>query len=546
MTATKSDFELALTALLRARFPYLYLPTWEEERALQTIRNIAGNAELLKTPKSFFSWTFTQGFTPSSLPVTEEKPSAIGALTAIDQYPDPGVFVLQDFHAFLSESNTDSETALLLRKLRDMIPGLKRLGKTVVFVSPSLTLPMELQKDIHILEFPMPGVPEIKALLTEMIVANRNSGRIVLDLPADDIEKLVKAALGLTLQEAENAFAYAMANDGRLDHDDIRIVMDQKQQIIKKNGTLEFVPADLDLEDVGGLENLKAWLATRNQSWLDSAQRYGLPSPKGILMTGVPGCGKSLTAKAISAAWQLPLLRLDIDKVFSPYIGSTEENMRNALKTAEAIAPCILWIDEIEKGFSGMGSDSDGGVSSRVFGTFLTWMQEKTQSVFVVATANNIKALPSEFLRKGRFDEIFFVDLPTAEERADIFKIHLTRRLTDPQARGDFALTPETFQLLAQQSEGLIGAEIEEIILSGLFQAFSEQRGLTLADLQHALQQTVPLSVTQAEQVAGMREWAKTRAVSATQHSSPKASPPQAQFAYSVPHASTLDSLPRG
>ncbi|MCS4525217.1 AAA family ATPase [Clostridium botulinum] len=219
--------------------------------------------------------------------------------------------------------------------------------------------------------------------------------------------------MGLTLQEAENAFARAMVEDGKLNIDDIEVVLEEKCQVIKKTGILEFMKSDLKMEDVGGLENLKRWISKRNKSWLDSAQKYNLPAPKGVLITGVPGCGKSLTAKAISAMWQLPLLRLDMGKIFSGVVGSSEENMRKAIKTAEAVSPSILWIDEIEKGFGGASSSGDSGTSMRIFGTFLTWMQEKIKPVFVVATANNISNLPSELLRKGRFDEIFFVDLPT-------------------------------------------------------------------------------------------------------------------------------------
>lgn len=275
----------------------------------------------------------------------------------------------------------------------------------------------------------MPTIDEIKGMLDEMIYVNEQSGRIEMDLNESEKEKICKAALGLTLQEAENAFARAMVEDGKLNIDDIEVVLEEKCQVIKKTGILEFMKSDLKMEDVGGLENLKRWISKRNKSWLDSAQKYNLPAPKGVLITGVPGCGKSLTAKAISAMWQLPLLRLDMGKIFSGVVGSSEENMRKAIKTAEAVSPSILWIDEIEKGFGGASSSGDSGTSMRIFGTFLTWMQEKIKPVFVVATANNISNLPSELLRKGRFDEIFFVDLPTKNERKDIFRLHLKKDL---------------------------------------------------------------------------------------------------------------------
>ena len=256
---------------------------------------------------------------------------------------------------------------------------------------------------------------ELSELMTEIKIEK---------LRSEKKEELVKAAVGLTLQEAENAFARAMVNDGCLNSEDVDIVLKEKSQVIKKSDILEYIDSKVKIEDVGGLENLKKWLSKRDKSWLDSAKKYGLPSPKGVLLTGVPGCGKSLIAKSISSMWHLPLLRFDVSKVFNMYVGNSESNMREAIKMAEAISPCVLWIDEIEKGFSGLGGSGDSGTTSRIFGTFLSWMQEKTKPVFVVATANNIDSLPSEMMRKGRFDEIFFIDLPTFNERKQIFKVH--------------------------------------------------------------------------------------------------------------------------
>ncbi|MGZ0879017.1 AAA family ATPase [Priestia megaterium] len=292
--------------------------------------------------------------------------------------------------------------------------------------------------------------------------------------------------------------------------------MEEKEQIIKKTGILEFVRSDLKMEDVGGLENLKRWLSKRNKSWLDSAKKYGLPAPKGVLITGVPGCGKSLISKSISSMWQLPLLRLDIGKIFSGIVGTSEENMRKAIRSAEAIAPSILWIDEIEKGFSGINSGGDSGTSSRIFGQFLTWMQEKTSPVFVIATANNISQLPPEMMRKGRFDEIFFVDLPTKRERKEVLKVHIQKRIKDSEVIGNFQLTEEVLENLAVKTEGFVGAEIEQLVIAALFEAYAEERSISLQDFEKAILNTVPLSVTQAEQIRDIRNWANVRAVTAT------------------------------
>jgi SpoVK/Ycf46/Vps4 family AAA+-type ATPase len=284
---------------------------------------------------------------------------------------------------------------------------------------------------------------------------------------------------------------------------------------VKKTGILEFVKSDVDIADVGGLENLKRWLKKRDKSWLEPAQKYGVPAPKGVLLTGVPGCGKSLIAKAIGSAWQLPLLRLDVGRVFGMYIGMSEENIRSALRTAEAVAPSILWVDEIEKGFAKSG-EGDGGTGARIFATFLTWMQEKTKAVFVIATANDISALPPEMLRKGRFDEIFFVDLPTKRERADIFALHLRKKIKDPQVLGALKISGEACQKLAEATEGFIGAEIEQVVVSALFEAFAETRALQWSDFGRAIKSTVPLSVTQAERISEIRSWANQRAVAAS------------------------------
>jgi SpoVK/Ycf46/Vps4 family AAA+-type ATPase len=285
-----------------------------------------------------------------------------------------------------------------------------------------------MEKSVSVLDFPLPTHEEIAELLESMIRANSGSGKVSFMLTTEDKERMVKASLGLTLQEAENAFAKAIVRDNCLSADDVDTILEEKAQAIRRNGILEYVRSDVSIDMIGGLENLKRWLDKRKSSWLDSAKEYSLPAPKGILITGVPGCGKSLTAKAMSAMWHMPLLRLDMGRVFTGLLGSSEENFRRSIETASAISPCILWIDEIEKGMGGMASAFSGGTPQRIFATFLTWMQEKTDPVFVIATANNISALPPEMMRKGRFDEIFFVDLPSLAERIEVFRVHLKKR----------------------------------------------------------------------------------------------------------------------
>lgn len=517
----ENSFSSQLTNFLKARFPLLYIPSWEEERVVFTIKNIANDEAQIKTIRKVFSWTNTTGLSTEGITGREETKAPLKALEFIEAFDEPAVFILKDFHIYFGGSSNGNRPPdnQVIRKIRDLLPILKQSPKpkSVIIVSPSLVLPNDLQKDITVVDFPLPSFEEIKHLLDEMIAANKQSGRITIDLNEQEAEKLVKAAMGLTLQEAENAFARSMVNDGRLDINDLEVILDEKAQIIKKTGILEYIKSVEKIEDVGGLGNLKRWLKKRSNAWLDDAKKYCLPAPKGVLITGVPGCGKSLTAKAISAMWQLPLLRLDVGRIFSGIVGSSEENLRNAIKTAEAIAPCVLWVDELEKGFGGMGSGGgDGGTSTRVFASFLTWMQEKEKPVFVIATANNIHALPSELMRKGRFDEIFFVDLPTIRERTHIFNVHIKKRVKNQFVKGEVSFDTELLEKLAAITEGFVGAEIEQAVIAALFEAYSENRGLRIDDFEKSIKNTVPLSVTQQEQIRSIRDWANVRAVAAT------------------------------
>ena len=509
-----NNIVMQLSRLFRARFPYIYLTTWEEERAINLIKKMATSEKLIKVSREVYIWTQTKGFTLNG-EVIEGTMSPDKALDFISKCNKNAIFIMCDFHVYFGVKGRQIDYNVV-RKIRDNIAELKtsKFRKNVIFMAPELLIPETMQKEVSLVDLPLPSLDEIKTKLEKMLAQNKQIDTTKLDESIK--EKLCKAALGLTLQEAENAFALAMVNDGCIDERDLNIILNEKMQVIKKTGILEFINTDIKLSDIGGLENLKNWLNKRNNSWSEAAKKYCLPAPKGVLITGVPGCGKSLTAKAMSAAWQLPLLKLDFGKIFSGIVGSSEENMRKAIKTAEAVAPSILWVDEIEKSLSGINSNGDSGTSSRIFGTFLTWMQEKTAPVFVIATANNISGLPAELLRKGRFDEIFFVDLPTKNERKEIFKLHLEKRLQDKEVASKIEINDELYDKLADLTEGYVGAEIEQIVISALYEAFFQKRPLEISDLENTIKNVVPLSVTQKEQILALRQWANIRAVTAT------------------------------
>ncbi|GAA1378746.1 AAA family ATPase [Luteococcus sanguinis] len=508
-----SPFESNLVELVRARHSVLLVETQESERVIDAVKRLTASDEFPRR-RAVRLYTLTKGLhlpdEPGGRRLTPED-----ALAQAARVPEPTIFVFHDLHHQLGATGRPPEP-VLVRTILDTAVQFKTgpVPHTLIIVAPSLELPAELEKITTVVDLPYPDTAEIEAALDTIISANREA--ITVRLSQDERERLVQAAQGLTLWEADNAFARAIVTDRVLDSGDIELILEEKRQTIRKSGLLEFIPPRASLADVGGLDNLKRWLVKRDGAWLPEAELWSLPAPKGLLVTGVPGCGKSLTAAAVSSQWGLPLLRLDVGRVFAGLVGSSEQNMRQALKLAEAVAPSILWIDEIEKGF-GSGSAGDSGTSQRVFGSFLTWMQEKKKPVFVMATANKIDALPPEFLRKGRFDEIFFVDLPTQHEREEIWRLHLTRRLTEgPRAAGGMELTPQLQSRLAEESESFSGAEIAQAVISACFEAFSERRPLEVGDLLRAIETTIPLAVTQSEQVNRIREWAGKRAVAAT------------------------------
>jgi ATP-dependent 26S proteasome regulatory subunit len=523
------DFATNLRRLIRARFPLLSIQTAEESRALAEIAAVVGNHTQVAPARQVYTWSTANGFAALGQPGNADTRTPHAALTAAMALTMPSVVVLLDLHPWLGANNAPPDTQLV-RALKDTVRYYKDgpVPRTLILISPTPQIPADLESLVTLVDFPLPTEPQIRATLDGMIARNTAAGALKVELGPAGAERLAKAALGLTAFEAENAFARSMVDDGRLTDDDIALVQEEKRQIVQKSGVLEVVRSTVSLDDIGGLENLKTWLRKRNGSWMDEAAAYGLPAPKGVLVTGVPGCGKSLTAKAMASAWSLPLVRLDIGRVFGGLVGASEQNMRTALRTAEAIAPCVMWIDEIEKGFaSGASGQGDSGTSARVFGTFLSWMQEKTAAVFVMATANNISLLPPEMLRKGRFDEIFFIDLPTDTERTVIFRLHLTARLKAGPALGSLPLTDDLLAGLVDATEGFSGAEIEQVVISACFDAFNERRTLTSDDLLQEIRNTVPLSVTQAEQIDELRAWADIRAVAA--------SAPQDRTGYATP-----------
>jgi SpoVK/Ycf46/Vps4 family AAA+-type ATPase len=486
-----------LDTLVRARYPLVWLVTSEEQRLETLLGELA-----TRHGKALVGWSVTRGFRrlggARTRPPPEELREPVAALQAIEKLTDSSLVVLEDFHAFLGDP-------AVVRALRDLAHALKSTYTTVLILSPALTIPPELEKEITVLDVPLPTARDLLALLKEIVMVVRQDGKAQVDLTTNDAEQLVRAALGLTLSEAENAFAKAIASDGRLSREDVKLVLEEKRQVIRKSGLLEYFAPDLSLSGVGGLELLKGWLTRRGNAFSEAACRFGLPEPKGLLLLGVQGCGKSLTAKAIAATWRMPLLRLDMGRIFSGLVGSSEENLRKAIHVAESVAPVVLWIDEIEKGLSGVASSGsvDGGVTARVFGTLLTWLQEKTAPVFVVATANRIDMLPPELLRKGRFDEIFFIDLPAAAERQEILRIHVAARHRDP-ARFDLAG-------LAVKAAGFSGSELEQLVVAGLHDAFAEGGELEQRHLDRAVAEARPLSITMGEEIGRLRDWAATR-----------------------------------
>ncbi len=501
-------FAEELETLIRARYPILYIVTAEETRAQNLLMDIAERRQ-----KRIYEWSCTSGLVPAGIPTQSSKSrnnstrEPMAALEQVVDHVDAAVFVFKDFHPFLNRNHFP-----IIRKLKEISLQLKNSLNTVVIISPVMEIPVELEKEITVLNFPLPNMGDLGSLLDRIVAEVQELKRVQINLDPEGREQILQAALGLTMNEAESVFAKIIVKRERLSGDDIDEVFWEKRQIIQKSGLLEYCTTTEDFSQVGGLNVLKDWIKKRTVAFSAEARSYGLPLPKGILLLGIQGCGKSLCAKAVASLWKLPLLRFDMGRMFNSLVGSSEENVRKAIAVAESVAPAVLWIDEIDKAFAGSQTSSaaDGGTSARVLGTFLTWLSEKTAPVFVVATANDISQLPPELMRKGRLDEIFFVHLPCELEREAIFKIHLAKRGRIPQKFN--------IQALAETTENFSGAELEQAIISGLYDAFYQGRELQTEDILHAIHQTVPLARTMDEQITRLLAWAKGRARYASDH----------------------------
>jgi SpoVK/Ycf46/Vps4 family AAA+-type ATPase len=482
----KFNDELAL--FLKARYPIIYINTIEEDRVEYVIRkNIKTNLN-----RSIYTWDFVDGYTNNPNNEGFAKRNPLQALELVERLnvETPALFLLKDFNRFLTDLS-------ISRKLRNISKILKLQPKTLIIIGSELTIPKELRDLITVIEFQLPLEQEINQELTRLVQS------LKINVNSQLFENLVRACQGLSLERIRRVLSKIIATYKTIDENSIAVLLSEKKQIISQTEILEYSSVNEKIANLGGLDNLKDWLKKRKTAFSIQASNYGLPTPRGLLLIGLQGTGKSLTAKAIANDWQLPLLKLDVGKLFGGIVGESESRLRQMINVAETISPCILWIDEIDKAFSATESKGDSGTSNRVLATFISWLSEKTRPVFVIATANNIDLLPLEIIRKGRFDEIFFLDLPKKEEREEIFKIHLQE------------FRPNTWNLfdyskLAQFSDDFSGAEIRQSIIEGMYHAFYEKREFTTDDICLALKELIPLAHLESDQMIRLQTWASS------------------------------------
>ncbi len=496
-----SQQEGRLEALLRAHFPLVYLCTSEEDRALASLRRIR---QLMSSsrPTGFFVWSETRGLRDAEGQVA--APGTVGdpviALRHVAESPVEGIFVFLDLHRHFSPVTN--------RLVRDAIQTVKRQRKSLVVLSPVLSLPPELESQATLFFYDPPDHQDLRAVVEESmheVLGEAAATAAAGSADGDWRDDMAAAVQGMTRNEAGRSLRRALLRSGAATRACVDDVFQEKRQAVRKSGVLEYCAPGLRGSDVGGLEALRHWFARRRQAFSAHGDRFGLTRARGVVLAGVPGCGKSLSAKALAGEWNVPLLRLEMGRIYGSLLGQSEARLRQALHLAECVSPCVLWIDELEKAFGGLGSAHDGGVTQRVFGSFLTWLSDNTAPVFVVATANDVSRLPPEFTRAGRFDAVFFVDLPRSQEREVIFRIHLARRGRKP---ADFDL-----RALAEAADTFSGAEIEEAVVNALYRAFEDgQRDLTNEDVLAGVREIVPLARSRAKDLQRMRAWARTNA----------------------------------
>lgn len=487
------DFFKNLDLAIRARYPILYLVSAEEVPVEELLQQLA---DQLNPKRALLCWDVVSGWSDNG----QNKNQLMGALQRVSNHraDEATIFLIKDIHPIFNHpERTDNYP--VIRCLKILARDLRRTRKAIVFLSHKAVIPAELQEEIVIYDVPLPGTEQIHSLITSLIRPEQ------LRVSGLALEQLVRACQGLTRQRIERILARALAAKQGVTETDIDLVLEEKKQYIRQTEILEFYSSTETLKNVGGLENLKAWIQQRRFSFTDKARVYGLPTPKGILLVGIQGTGKSLCAKTIAREWQMPLLRLDVGRLFGGIVGESESRVRQMIQIAEAMAPCVLWIDEIDKAFGGVteGSNGDAGTSKRVFGNLITWMQEKTKPVFIVATANNVTVLPAELLRKGRFDEIFFLNLPTQQEREEIFRVHVER--LRPRRVREF-----DYEELARYTENFSGAEIEQCIYDAMHLAFNqpEPQEFQQPHLLQAIEQCVPLALIARPQIEALKRWA--------------------------------------
>jgi SpoVK/Ycf46/Vps4 family AAA+-type ATPase len=474
--------------LLKARYPIIYIVTNEEGRLEYLIKYCAKKY----VTRTYYSWDFIDGYqgNPNDTGFAARNP--LEALDLIDKLtPETAsIFVLKDYDNFLKDFS-------VIRKLKNLSRSLKTQPKNIVIISSEINIPDSLKEFITLLEFPLPSYSEI---LEEL---NRLTSALQQEIPPATLNNIAIACQGLSLERIRRVLSKVIAKSGEIDDSSPALILQEKKQIIQQTQLLEFCITDKALSDLGGLDNFKDWLKLREKAFSQEAVTYGLPYPKGLLLVGVQGTGKSVAAKIIAHEWQLPLLRLDFGRLFASLIGQSEQRVRKMIEIAEALSPCVLWVDEIDKAFAGSQSSGDSGTTSRVLATFITWLAEKTSPVFVVSTANNIEFIPPEILRKGRFDEMFFLSLPTEEEREAIFNVHLSRFRPD---------SVSSFQLpiLSKLSKDFSGAEIEQVVIEAMRLGFNESREFTNEDILISVQNLVPLARTKSKELNLLKEWAES------------------------------------